>query len=184
MIRVISQLDDGSEDWNNIFPFTSQSLKIKGKDCIIHYLNEPDRQGTTPQEAVKAWKEKITNLRKKGVKVIGPACASDKQGEKWIGEFMRLLKEESGEEPDFMGVHYYGEDVEEAIKYLRGVRERFPEMRVVVSEVGCTSREYEVVVRFTGVLCNCKSLPLFSICQSISIRGLRVRVRVDYKSVV
>ena len=59
-----------------------------------------------------------------------------------------------------MGAHYYGESWEEAVKYLKGVHERFPERKMVVSEIGCTSRDYEVVVRFTGELCNCE-VPLF-----------------------
>ena len=158
MIRTISQLSDNSEDWNNILLFTSAALS-KNKNCVIHYLNEPERQGATPQEAAKLWREKIVGLRRKGVKFVGPACASDGNGEQWIREFLTLVKEDvwEGEEPDFLGVHYYGESWEEAVEYLKRVNDRFPERKMVASEIGCTSRSYEEVVRFTGRLCNCKS---------------------------
>lgn len=89
--------------------------------------------------------------------MVSPACASDAKGQIWIGEFLDLVKEEGeGEMPDFLGVHYYGAIGEEAVKFLEGLHERFPGLRVVVSEIACTSRVYEDVVKFTAQLCNCK----------------------------
>lgn len=103
-----------------------------------------------------AFLEKISPLRKEKngrVKIVGPACASDPPGEKWIEEFMRLLKVK-GEEVDFLGLHYYGQDVGECKKWLMKMHKKYEGLKVVVSEVACTARKYEVVKRFTVEICN------------------------------
>ncbi|KUJ13867.1 uncharacterized protein LY89DRAFT_149027 [Mollisia scopiformis] len=142
-IRTPAQLS--GQDWSNI---------LSSPSPIIHYLNEPERSGVTPSEAAELWFEKIVPLMKeKGIKVVGPSCASDAPGLAWLESFMSLLKAK-GEEPDFLGLHYYGPEPEAAIRYLEEMHGRWPAMKVVVSEIACTSREYRAVVEFTGKLCN------------------------------
>jgi len=88
--------------------------------AIIHYFNEPDRAGITPEKAAEMWEEKMVPLRKgkeKGKKLVGPGCASDAGGETWLDEFMRRVREK-GEPPDYLGLHYYGPDGAAAIQYI------------------------------------------------------------------
>lgn len=87
--------------------------------AIVHYFNEPERAGITPEKAAEIWMEKMVPLRKeKGKKIVGPGCASDDAGEKWLDEFMeRVCK--MGEKPDYLGLHYYGPDGGAAIEYIK-----------------------------------------------------------------
>ena len=85
----------------------------------VHYLNEPERQSITPEKAAEMWKQKMVPLRKeKGKKLIGPGCASDEPGAAWLDEFMKRV-EVMGEPPDYLGVHYYGENGKNAIEYIQ-----------------------------------------------------------------
>jgi hypothetical protein len=86
--------------------------------AIIHYFNEPDRAGISPEKASEIWVEKMVPLRKeKGKKLVGPGCASDEGGETWLDEFMRRVQEKR-EPPDYLGLHYYGSDGAAAIQYI------------------------------------------------------------------
>lgn len=87
------------------------------------------------------------------MKLVGPSCASDAAGMEWLEEFMgRVLGVGAG--PDFLGVHYYGVDAGEAVAYLEGVHGRWPALPVIVSEIGCISREREEVYAFTARMAN------------------------------
>ncbi|OHF02277.1 hypothetical protein CORC01_02557 [Colletotrichum orchidophilum] len=146
MIRTRAQLDTEEWDW------------IRDSDAeIVHYLNEPERQGTSPGEAAGWWLEKVVpELReKRGKKLVGPACASDSGGEAWLAEFMRLVREAQQENrekrqtgPDFLGVHYYSGDVEHAKRYLTSMYERYG-LPLNVSEIASISRDSVEVERFT-----------------------------------
>ena len=46
-----------------------------------------------------------------------PGSASNPLGEVWLEYFMKRVKD-SGEPPDYLGVHYYGPDGKAAIKYI------------------------------------------------------------------
>lgn len=108
-VRGMQQITDSNE-WGMI---------TNNEHEIIHYFNEPERAGITPQEAIGIWIDKIVPLRKeKGKKLISPGCASDAGGEAWLTEFMKGL-EDVGEPPDYLGLHYYGPDGAAAIKYIQ-----------------------------------------------------------------
>jgi hypothetical protein len=107
-VRGMEQLTDPNE-WGMI---------SNNDHAIIHYFNEPERAGISPEKAAEMWKEKMVPLRKeKGKKIIGPGCASDPGGEAWLEDFMKRI-ESMGEPPDFLGLHYYGPDGAAAIQYI------------------------------------------------------------------
>lgn len=107
-VRGMDQLTDPNE-WGMI---------SNNDHAIIHYFNEPERAGISPEKAAEMWEEKMVPLRKeKGKKLVGPSCASDPGGETWLDEFMRRVQEK-GEPPDYLGLHYYGPDGAAAIQYI------------------------------------------------------------------
>jgi hypothetical protein len=86
--------------------------------AIIHYFNEPERAGITPEKAAELWMEKMVPLRKqKAKKFVAPACASDAAGELWLDDFMNRICG-MGEPPDYLGLHYYGLEAKAAIQYI------------------------------------------------------------------
>lgn len=107
-VRGMGQITDANE-WGMI---------SNNDHAIIHYFNEPERAGITPQQAFDIWVEKMVPLRKeKGKKLVSPGCASDAGGEAWLEEFIH--KTEAIDEPvDYLGVHYYGPDGKAAIEYI------------------------------------------------------------------
>lgn len=108
-MRGLDQLTDANE-WGMI---------SNNEHAIIHYFNEPERAGITPEKAAEMWMEKMVPLRKeKGKKIVGPGCASDGAGEKWLDHFMARVCE-VGEKPDYLGLHYYGPDGGAAIEYIK-----------------------------------------------------------------
>ncbi|KAJ3944554.1 uncharacterized protein N0V96_006092 [Colletotrichum fioriniae] len=147
MIRTRAQLDTEEWDW------------IRDSDAeMVHYLNEPERQGISPADAAAWWLEKVVpELReKRGKKLVGPACASDPGGEAWLAQFMRLVHEEEEKKkkkmgPDFLGVHYYSGDVEHAKRYLTSMYERYG-LQLNVSEIASISRDPGEVEAFTEEL--------------------------------
>lgn len=107
-VRGLSQLTDPHE-W---------SMISINDHAIMHYFNEPERAGISPQHAAELWKEKMLPLRKgQGKKLVGPGCASDPGGEAWLDDFMGRISGH-GEQPDYLGVHYYGADGDSAIAYI------------------------------------------------------------------
>lgn len=114
----------------------------------MHFLNEPERQGVTPSEAAKAWKEKIVPelIDGKGKKIISPACASDQPGKEWLAEFLKAC--DDGRPPDFLGLHYYGTEAEGAKTYLREMYDLY-KLPVIVSEIASISRNEKEVEAFT-----------------------------------
>jgi hypothetical protein len=107
-VRGMDQLTDPNE-WGMI---------SNNEHVMLHYFNEPERAGISPEKAAELWREKMVPLRKdKGKKIIGPGCASDPGGEQWLDDFMKRT-EDMGEPPDYLGVHYYGPDANAAIQYI------------------------------------------------------------------
>lgn len=106
--RGLEQLTDPTE-WDMVYD---------SSHAIVHYLNEPERAGISPEKAAEMWAERIAPLRnEKAKKIIGPGCASDDAGEAWLEDFIRRV-EEMGEGPDFLSLHYYGPDGRAAIEYI------------------------------------------------------------------
>ena len=141
MIRGLSNLSE--DEWRNI---------EKNKDGIIHYFNEPERAGISVEQAADIWSKKVLPLRRdKGNKLVNPSCANDAHGEAWIAEFMKGVQNDP---PDFLGIHYYGTDHDEAIKYIKGMHVSHPEHPVFVTEIASISRDYDEVLIFTVEVAN------------------------------
>jgi hypothetical protein len=106
---------------------------------VILGFNEPEH-GTqqahmTPSEAAKIWKTYIEPLRKKGIRLGSPSITSTENGVKWLQEFLKL-----GTKVDFLALHWYGEGVDNFIKYITDTHNRLgSHYPVWVTEFACTS---------------------------------------------
>lgn len=142
MVRQMAQLE--GNDW---------AMALNSDQPIIFFLNEPERAGTSAKQAADAWKNQVVPLlrKKKGKKLVGPSCASDPGGEKWLAEFMSLVKDDL---PDYLGVHYYGTSSQAAIEYLQKMHATYPNLPLFVSEIACISRDKKEVYDFTAKLAN------------------------------
>ncbi|KFY24921.1 hypothetical protein V491_01968 [Pseudogymnoascus sp. VKM F-3775] len=118
---------------------------------IMHFLNEPEREGLTPEKACELWFEKIVPLRReRGTKIVGPAAANDHPGTIWLDTFMRLvMAQDPRERPDFLGLHYYGTISTEAIGYLTDRHRKYPNLPVNISEIASISRDGREVEKFS-----------------------------------
>lgn len=123
-----------------------------GKHDTVHFYNEPERQGISPQQAADTWRHVMIGVlrNQKHKKLIGPSCASDPAGTKWLREFMSKI---GGDRPDYLGVHYYGTDVSAAKKYLTDMHNEF-KLPIVVSEIACIDRDGKKVERWTVEMAN------------------------------
>lgn len=143
-VRGLGQLTDPNE-WGMI---------SNNNHAIIHYFNEPERAGISPQKAAALWMEKMVPLRKEtGKKFVSPGCASDPGGEAWLDDFMKRICE-MREPPDYLGLHYYGSDANAAIRYMEKMHNKYPQYPVVVSEIASISRDKKEVFAFTVQLAN------------------------------
>ncbi|RYC64356.1 hypothetical protein CHU98_g1845 [Xylaria longipes] len=119
---------------------------------IILFFNEPERSGISPEQARDIWHNQMLPLRKtKGKKLGSPAVASDENGRKWIENFMSLV---SSDPPDFLCLHYYSNSADEAIKYIEDMHNKWPKLKVMVTEIACIDRNYQAVLGFTVNICN------------------------------
>ncbi|KAI1097599.1 glycoside hydrolase family 128 protein [Jackrogersella minutella] len=141
MVRVLENTK--GNDWAII-----QNTKYP----IILFFNEPERAGITPEQARDIWYNQMLPLRKnKGKKLGSPAVASDDNGQKWIEKFMSLV---SKDPPDFLCLHYYSNNANDAIKYIENMHNKWPKHQVMVTEIACIDRNYHAVLVFTVQVCN------------------------------
>ena len=146
MIHDLAKLS--GDDWNNI---------ENTKHGIIHYFNEPERAGISPEQAADIWFKQIVQLRKQGNKLVSPSCASDPQGQTWIANFMHRVAKDP---PDILGIHYYGTEKHDAIKYFEEMHHKHPKQPLYISELASTSRNHTDVVDFTVEIANwCDNTP-------------------------
>ncbi|RYP19258.1 hypothetical protein DL765_003459 [Monosporascus sp. GIB2] len=151
MVRTPAQL--GGDAWSQITG-TLRNQQQSGVAPLVHFYNEPERQGIAPAEAASAWRNSMLPLRWQfGARLVGPAPASDPTGTQWLRDFMSQLGD--GERPDYTGVHFYtsqwtpsGEEVRNAQDYIRGRRDEYG-LDVVVSEIASTNRDFNEVNYFT-----------------------------------
>ncbi|KAK8044049.1 hypothetical protein PG993_004073 [Apiospora rasikravindrae] len=141
MVRELSSTS--GNDWsiiqNNNFP-------------VILFFNEPERHGITPEKAKDIWMKQMIPLRKnKGRKLGSPAVASDDNGRKWIEKFMSLIP---NDKPDYLCLHYYSTNADEAIKYITNMHNKWNKIPVMVTEIACIDRNYQNVLKFTAKVCN------------------------------
>ncbi|KAI0200932.1 CAP domain-containing protein [Astrocystis sublimbata] len=119
---------------------------------IILFFNEPERAGISPEQARDIWYHQMLPLRKnKGKKLGSPAVASDENGRKWIEKFMSLVSKDL---PDFLCLHYYSKSADDAIKYIESMHNKWPKLKVMVTEIACIDRNYQNVLGFTVKICN------------------------------
>jgi hypothetical protein len=135
MIHDLAKLSGG--EWQNI---------EKTKNGIIHFFNEPERSGISPQQAAEIWFRQVIPLRRHGNKLVSPSCASDPPGQAWLADFMHRTAKDP---PDFLGLHYYGTDAKAAIEYLGKMHAKHPKHPVYISELASISRNHADVVAFT-----------------------------------
>lgn len=141
MVRLEAQL--AGDDWNNVWNSTQP---------IIHFFNEPERAGITPEKAAEAWEKQMQPLRTdKGKKLVSPCCASDPRGEAWLADFMKRVADNP---PDYLGLHYYGTNGDGAIEYIKSMHEKYPDLPVIVTEIASISRRKDEVYAFTAQLAN------------------------------
>ncbi|THY41433.1 hypothetical protein D6C98_09267 [Aureobasidium pullulans] len=132
----------GSE-WNNI---------LTTKEEVIHFFNEPERAGISPDEAARIWNDQVVLLRAKhGKRLVSPSCASDAAGISWINKWMSLVAKNP---PDYLGLHWYGTKGDEMIKHLESMHKQHPNQKIIVSEWASTSRSYPDVLGLTVQLAN------------------------------
>ena len=140
MIHDLAKLS--GDDWN----------RIEGThNGIIHYFNEPERAGISPEKAAEIWHKQVVPLRKNGNKLVSPSCASDPNGSKWIADFMAQIERDP---PDFLGLHWYGTDHNNAIKYFEEMHAQHPHQKIFVTEIASISRNYHDVLSFTVAIAN------------------------------
>ncbi|KAJ7609707.1 hypothetical protein FB45DRAFT_344556 [Roridomyces roridus] len=141
MVRTKDQL--AGQDWENV---------LHSNQPIIHFFNEPERAGVSAAEAASLWEQHMVPLRSQhGKKLVSPSCASDANGKKWITEFLERVKTHP---PDFLGMHYYGTNGDEAIKYITELHNEHSHLPVIVSEIASISRDKGQVYAFTAKLAN------------------------------
>ncbi|KAI1480996.1 glycoside hydrolase family 128 protein [Daldinia eschscholtzii] len=141
MVRALE--DTQGQSWANI-----QNSKYP----IILYFNEPERQNISPEQARDIWYSHMLPLRNnKGKKLGSPAVASDNNGRGWIEKFMSLI---SRDPPDFLCLHYYSTNANDAIKYIQDMHNKWPQRKVMVTEIASIDRNYPAVVNFTVQICN------------------------------
>ncbi|KAI1206081.1 glycoside hydrolase family 128 protein [Annulohypoxylon truncatum] len=141
MVRVLQSTS--GNDWATI---------ENSKYPIILFFNEPERAGITPEQAKDIWYKQMLPLRKnKGKKLGSPAVASDDNGIKWIESFMSLV---SNDPPDFLCLHYYSTNANDAIKYIENMHNKWPKHKVMVTEIASIDRNYQNVLSFTVQVCN------------------------------
>ncbi|KAL7624219.1 hypothetical protein AAE478_005778 [Parahypoxylon ruwenzoriense] len=141
MVRVLESTT--GNDW---------AMIQNSQSPIILFFNEPERAGISPEQAKDIWYNQILPLRRdKGKKLGSPAVASDDNGRNWIERFMSLV---SNDPPDFLCLHYYSKNANEAIQYLESMHKKWPQHPVMVTEIACIDRDYQAVVNFTVKICN------------------------------
>ncbi|KAF2653437.1 glycoside hydrolase family 128 protein [Lophiostoma macrostomum CBS 122681] len=84
-------------------------------------------------------------------KLVSPSYASDPAGQKWISEFISLVKDSL---PDFLGLHWYGDSADEAQGYIDTMHKKFLNHKVIVPEIACISRNQKDCYAFTQKMCN------------------------------
>ena len=91
-------------------------------------------------------------LRKnKGKKLVSPSCSNDAAGQAWIADFMNRV---SANPPDYLGLHYYGTNGNDAIAFIEDMHKKHPKQPIIVSEIASISRTYNDVLGFTAQLAN------------------------------
>lgn len=133
-----------------------KTLAADQKDSIIHFFNEPDRDnpGTpqfSPAEAARLWLTNMVPLRAQGNTLVSPSISSGEHGRIWIDQWMKMV---ASSPPEYLGLHWYGINALETIKYLENFHKIYPAQPIIVSEWASVSRDYHEVLAFTVQMAN------------------------------
>ena len=115
----------------------------------VMFLNEPERQPVSVEGAVRIWRSQMLPLRQqRHAKLIGPSPANDPTGNGWLERFMQQI---GSDKPDFLGVHVYDTNVDNAKRYLESLWNKY-HIPLVVTEIACIDRNYPNVLRWTAAM--------------------------------
>lgn len=169
MIHLEAQLSGG--DWNNV---------QNSDQPIIHFFNEPERAGITPEHAADVWHNQVLSLRNdKGKKLVSPSCSNDQAGQDWINRWMDLVADSP---PDYLGLHYYGTDGGAMIGFLQDMHNRHPNQPIIVSEWASIARGSDDVKGFTIQMVNWMEDPAQSWIFEHSLFGCMRKLADDFVS--
>ncbi|OTA96849.1 glycoside hydrolase family 128 protein [Hypoxylon sp. CO27-5] len=147
MVRTPQHLT--GDNWNSLISVVSSQ-----KNTIVHFYNEPERNGISAADAVTQWRQKMLPLREKyGAKLVAPGCASDPNGSNWLQEFMGSLS--AKEKPDYINLHFYTLPTNPCDQEIQNAKNFFTEkhntykLPIIVGEIASTSRDKTQVENFT-----------------------------------
>lgn len=147
MVRTPQHLS--GDNWNNLISTLSSQ-----KDTIVHFYNEPERNGISETDAATVWKEKMIPLKQKyGAKLVAPGCASSPEGSQWLQTWMSMLSEK--EKPDYLNLHFYtlqsnpvDLEIENAKNFFTDKNNTY-QLPIFGGELASTSRDKAQVEKFT-----------------------------------
>lgn len=135
-IRTPSQLQGQEWDW---------AWNAPGDE--INFLNEPERQPVSPEDAANMWFSHMVPLRQqRGKKLIGPSVANDDAGQRWLSQFMSLI---GNQKPTYLGLHVYETDGNRAIGYMQNMYRKYG-LPLYITEIASIHRNYVDVLYFTA----------------------------------
>ena len=141
MVHLKPQL--AGQEWKNV---------EDSHAAVVHFFNEPERNGISAAEAAALWASHMVPLRNaKKTKLVSPSCASDPNGHQWINDFLHRV---AAHPPDYLGLHYYGTDANAAIKYIEDMHKEHPHMPIIVSEIASIAKDKNHVYEFTARVAN------------------------------
>ena len=141
MVHLEAQLS--GNDW---------AIIEKSDQPIVHFFNEPERNGISAQTAANHWlNQMVPYAHQKNKKLVSPSCTGNDDGLKWLAQWMDLVKSHP---PEYIGIHYYGTEGSAAKAFLEKVHAKYPQHKIIVSEIASTSRDIHSVVGFTGDMAN------------------------------
>lgn len=135
-VRTPAQLQGQEWDW---------AWNAAGDEII--FLNEPERQPVSPEDAARMWRSHMVPLRQqRGKKLIGPGVANDDAGKRWLERFMSLIGDQR---PDYLGLHVYETDGNRAIAYMQSMYQKY-RLPLYITEIASIHRNYVDVLYFTA----------------------------------
>ncbi|KAI6089191.1 glycoside hydrolase family 128 protein [Hypoxylon rubiginosum] len=180
MVRTPQHLE--GDNWSNLISVLSAQ-----KGTIVHFYNEPERNGIDVSTAVTDWKNKMLPLRQKyGAKLVTPGCASSGEGSAWLQSFMGALADD--EKPDYLNLHFYTLPQNPCDQEIKNAENFFSEkhttynLPVIIGEIASTSRDATQVVTFTKEVSKWLDKPAQSWVVEYGFFGVSTSVDDDFVS--
>ncbi|KAF8679582.1 Flavodoxin-like fold [Rhizoctonia solani] len=116
--------------------FTEQVKSVTGEYILgFNEPNQGDQSNMSAADGAALWKSMILPLKAKGAKLISPATTSAPSGKQWIQDMMNACGEDQCQF-DFIGLHWYGTDVESFKAYVNDFWKTFNKP-LIISEYAC-----------------------------------------------